>query len=237
MLLRNWLARLARGRVAPGHAPTEHDRNAMDRALTLARQAAAEGEVPVGAVVYALSDGRVVAEAHNRRERDKDPSAHAEHIAITQACRVLGDWRLSDCAVAVTLEPCPMCAGLIVNARDRRGVYGGAEPKAGAVDTLYRLLTDARLNHRARWSAALPPRRPASCSQVFFARCGRAGASPTGMPGRRGGDPDHAAAESDPAFALNRSCQRSGLTLLGLVAGSFQSSALARRSSLGIVLR
>lgn len=121
----------------------------MDRALTLARQAAAEGEVPVGAVVYALSDGRVVAEAHNRRERDKDPSAHAEHIAITQACRVLGDWRLSDCAVAVTLEPCPMCAGLIVNARVRRVVYGAADPKAGAVDTLYRLLTDARLNHRA----------------------------------------------------------------------------------------
>lgn len=122
------------------------DQDMMSRALDLARRAAAMGEVPVGAVV--ARDGRVLAEAHNRREIDKSPFAHAEFLAVREACRVIGDWRLEGCTVYVTLEPCPMCAGLLVNARVPRVVFGCADPKAGACGTLMNLLEDPRLNHR-----------------------------------------------------------------------------------------
>jgi tRNA(adenine34) deaminase len=127
----------------PGGRP--HERW-MRLALEEARAAAAEDEVPVGAIVVAA--GRIVASAHNQREQLGDPTAHAEMIALTQAAAALGSWRLEGCALFVTLEPCPMCAGAILQARVPVVVWGAADPKAGAVETLYRLFDDPRLNHR-----------------------------------------------------------------------------------------
>lgn len=118
----------------------------MQLALDEARQAMAEEEVPVGAVI--VRDDRVIARAHNQREQLSDPTAHAEMIAITQAAAACGSWRLDGAALYVTLEPCPMCAGAILQARIPLVVYGATDPKAGAVHTLYRLLDDPRLNHR-----------------------------------------------------------------------------------------
>ena len=125
---------------------TEIDEKFMREALTEARDAAAVGEVPIGAVVVRY--GEIVAGAHNRRELDQDPSAHAEFAALCAAARSLGRWRLSDCTVYVTLEPCCMCAGLMVNARVGRCVYGATDAKAGALGSLYDLNADSRLNHR-----------------------------------------------------------------------------------------
>jgi len=122
-----------------------HDRW-MRAALEEARAAAAEDEVPVGAVVVAA--GRIVGSGHNQREALNDPTAHAEMIALTQAAAALGSWRLDGCALYVTLEPCPMCAGAILQARVPAVVWGAADPKAGAVVSLYRLFEDRRLNHR-----------------------------------------------------------------------------------------
>lgn len=122
------------------------DEKFMGEALAEARAAAAVGEVPIGAVV--VRAGEIVARAHNRRELDQDPSAHAEFSALCAAARALGRWRLSDCTVYVTLEPCCMCAGLMVNARVGRCVYGAADAKAGALGSLYDLNADSRLNHR-----------------------------------------------------------------------------------------
>ncbi len=125
----------------------------MRLALREAERALEAGEVPVGAVVvhYDAADGagRVIGAAYNQREQLRDPTAHAEMIAITQAAGALGSWRLTDCTLYVTLEPCPMCAGAIVLARLPRLVYGAADPKAGAVASLYQLVNDPRLNHRA----------------------------------------------------------------------------------------
>src|SRR5271156_3059168 len=121
----------------------------MEMALDEAEQAAAEDEVPVGAVIVSLEQG-VIARAHNQREQLHDPTAHAEMIAITQAAQALGSWRLENCILYVTLEPCPMCAGAIVLARLPMVVYGTTDPKAGACDTLYRITADPRLNHRAQ---------------------------------------------------------------------------------------
>jgi len=118
----------------------------MGLALGEARAAAAEDEVPVGAVIVA--GGRVIASGHNQREQLADPTAHAEMIALTQAAASLGSWRLEDCVLYVTLEPCPMCAGAILQARVPCVVWGAADPKAGAVESLYQLFDDARLNHR-----------------------------------------------------------------------------------------
>lgn len=123
----------------------------MRRALELARAAAETGEVPVGAVVYrALTPDRaaILGEGANRREIDHDPLAHAEIFAIRAAAKALGDWRLSDLRIAVTLEPCPMCAGAIVNSRLSRLVFAAFDPKAGACGSLMRLTEDPRLNHR-----------------------------------------------------------------------------------------
>lgn len=117
-------------------------------ALEQAQAAEAENEVPVGAVI--VRGGRVIAAAYNQREQLKDPTAHAEMIAITQATQAVGDWRLEGCTLYVTLEPCPMCAGAILQARIPEVVYGAADPKAGAVQSLYELLSDARLNHRCQ---------------------------------------------------------------------------------------
>lgn len=143
------------------HLPTDsqpHEQY-MRQALEEAATALSEDEVPVGAViVQAVGQGagthprgspRVVAAAHNQREQLRDPTAHAEMIAITQAAQSLGSWRLDECTLYVTLEPCAMCAGAIVLARIRQVVYGADDPKAGAVRSLYRLLEDGRLNHRA----------------------------------------------------------------------------------------
>ena len=129
---------------------SEVDRRAEDEkhmrlALAEADAAAEEGEVPIGAVV--VCDGEVVARAHNRRENDADPSTHAEFLAMVEAARALGRWRLTGCTVYVTLEPCLMCAGLMVNARVDRCVYGAADPKGGALGTLYDVSSDPRLNH------------------------------------------------------------------------------------------
>lgn len=121
------------------------DEQFMRVALEEARAAAAEGEVPIGAVV--VCDGVAVARAHNRREIDHDPSAHAEFSALVAASQTLGRWRLTGCTVYVTLEPCLMCAGLMVNARVDRCVYGAPDPKGGALGTLYDVSHDDRLNH------------------------------------------------------------------------------------------
>ena len=132
---------------------TEIDEKFMREALAEARAAAAVGEVPIGAVVVCA--GEIVARAHNRREIDQDPSAHAEFAALCSAARALGRWRLSDCTVYVTLEPCCMCAGLMVNARVGRCVYGAADAKAGALGSLYDLNADSRLNHRFNVAAGV----------------------------------------------------------------------------------
>lgn len=129
------------------------DEKFMREALAEARAAAAVGEVPIGAVV--VRDGEIVARAHNRRELDQDPSAHAEFSAVCAAAQALGRWRLSDCTVYVTLEPCCMCAGLMVNARVGRCVYGATDAKAGALGSLYDLNADSRLNHRFNVTAGV----------------------------------------------------------------------------------
>ena len=129
------------------------DEKFMREALAEAHAAAAVGEVPIGAVV--VRDGEIVARAHNRRELDQDPSAHAEFSALCAATQALGRWRLSDCTVYVTLEPCCMCAGLMVNARVGRCVYGATDAKAGALGSLYDLNADSRLNHRFNVTAGV----------------------------------------------------------------------------------
>lgn len=132
---------------------TEIDEKFMREALAEARAAAAVGEVPIGTVV--VRAGEIVARAHNRRELDQDPSAHAEFAAVCAAAQALGRWRLSDCTVYVTLEPCCMCAGIMVNARVGRCVYGAADAKAGALGSLYDLNADSRLNHRFNVTAGV----------------------------------------------------------------------------------
>lgn len=129
------------------------DEKFMREALAEACAAAAVGEVPIGAVV--VRAGEIVARAHNRRELDQDPSAHAEFAALCAAAQALGRWRLSDCTVYVTLEPCCMCAGLMVNARVGRCVYGASDAKAGALGSLYDLNADSRLNHRFHVTAGV----------------------------------------------------------------------------------
>ncbi|NLS93887.1 MAG: nucleoside deaminase [Planctomycetaceae bacterium] len=119
----------------------------MQQALVEAERAFAEEEVPVGAVI--VHEDRVIAAAHNQREQLRDPTAHAEMVAITQAAEARQSWRLDNCTLYVTLEPCAMCAGAIIQARIPLVVFGAIDPKAGAVQSLYQLLGDGRLNHRA----------------------------------------------------------------------------------------
>jgi tRNA(adenine34) deaminase len=120
----------------------------MRAALQEAEKAAAAGEVPVGAVVVS-PEGKILARAHNRPVGAKDPTAHAEILALRQAARKVGNYRLAGCRLVVTLEPCPMCAGAAVAARVAEIVYGAEDPKGGAVSTLYRIASEPRLNHRA----------------------------------------------------------------------------------------
>jgi tRNA(adenine34) deaminase len=140
----------------------------MEVALMEADMAAAEGEVPVGAVIVSLERG-IIGQAHNQRERLQDPTAHAEMIAMTQASSALRSWRLENCILYVTLEPCPMCAGAVVQARLPFVVYGCTDPKAGACDTLYQITCDARLNHRARVVGGVLAERCAAVLGEFFA--------------------------------------------------------------------
>ncbi len=125
---------------------TDLDTKMMGIAIELAKQAEAIDEVPIAAVIY--RGDQILAQAHNRREIDGDPTAHAEILALKIAAKSMTSWRIEDCTLAVTLEPCPMCAGAIVNARVPRLVYGAADPKMGCVDTLYQRCTDERFNHR-----------------------------------------------------------------------------------------
>jgi len=140
----------------------------MRLALAQAREAMAVDDVPVGAV--AVCEGRVVARAHNQRELLRDPTAHAEMIALTQAAEALGRWRLAGVALFVTLEPCAMCAGAMVLARIDRLVYGATDPKAGAVESLYHLLDDARLNHRVPHTGGVLADECGALLSEFFRR-------------------------------------------------------------------
>jgi tRNA(adenine34) deaminase len=120
----------------------------MREAIAEAQKALAADEVPIGAVVVHEPTGKIIGRGYNRRENDHDPTAHAEIVALREAAHTIGHWRLLDCVLVVTLEPCPMCAGAAVNARIPKLIYGCADPKAGAVRTLFRLCEDERLNHR-----------------------------------------------------------------------------------------
>ena len=150
---------------------SEADTAAMGLALEEATRAPRHGDVPVGAV--AMVGERVVASRHNERERTGDPTAHAEILALADAAKVLGTWRLSEVTLVVTLEPCPMCAGALVAARLGRLVYGAADPKAGACGSLYNLCADPRLNHEVPVTAGV--------------RAGEAGAQLTNFFGDRRG--------------------------------------------------
>ncbi|MDZ4850274.1 MAG: tRNA adenosine(34) deaminase TadA [Pirellulaceae bacterium] len=142
------------------------DESWMRRALNLAVVAMEQDEVPVGAII--VHRQRVIGSGWNQRELMKDPTAHAEMIAITQAASTLESWRLIDCTLYVTLEPCPMCAGAIVQARIPRVVYGTRDPKAGAVESLYRLLNDDRLNHAAEVTSGVLAAECGSLLSEFF---------------------------------------------------------------------
>ena len=140
---------------------------AMQLALDEARAALAHGDVPIGAVV--LRDGVVIAARHNERELAGDPTAHAEILALRDAAAVVGHWRLSDCALVVTLEPCVMCAGALVNARVGALVYGATDPKAGAVASLYEICADRRLNHRVPVTGGVDDEECGELLRTFFA--------------------------------------------------------------------
>ena len=146
----------------------------MGQALEEARAAVAEDDVPVGCVIVSLEQC-VIARAHNQRETLKDPTAHAEMIAITQAAQALNSWRLEQCILYVTLEPCPMCAGAIVLARLPMVVYGTTDPKAGACHSLFQITSDARLNHRAQVVGGVLAQECATMLSDFFANKRRMG--------------------------------------------------------------
>ena len=139
--------------------PHEHF---MSRAYEQAQAAREIDEVPVGAIIE--RGGRIIGAAHNLTRQLKDPTAHAEMLAITQAAEAVGDWRLNDCTIYVTLEPCPMCAGALVNSRMGTVVYGATDPKAGAVESLFQLLQDERLNHRSEVVSGIMNQK---CGQIL----------------------------------------------------------------------
>ncbi len=155
----------------PTPAPTEREVGFMRRALAAAEEAAGRGEVPVGAVVV-LGD-EIIAIAHNERETASDPTAHAEVLALRRAAAARGSWRLTDADLYVTMEPCPMCAGALVNARVRRVYFGCDDPKAGAVRTLYTLLDDKRLNHRVEVVPGVLGPESSALLRGFFSRLRR----------------------------------------------------------------
>lgn len=141
----------------------------MREALREADLAAADGDVPVGAVIVA-ADGTLLARGRNHRETNADPTAHAELIALRRASAARGEWRLTGTTVYVTLEPCPMCAGALVNARVARVVFGCTDPKAGAVETLFSIGSDPRLNHRFATTSGVLKEDCAALLKAFFSR-------------------------------------------------------------------
>jgi tRNA(adenine34) deaminase len=147
--------------------PPLDDAHWMGIALEEAATAARAGDVPIGAVVV-RNDGVLLARAGNRREQDSDPTAHAEVFALRRASAGRGHWRLHDCTLYVTLEPCVMCAGALVNARLQRLVYGAHDPKAGAIESLYRVAEDTRLNHRFAWSSGVLAEESRTALRAFF---------------------------------------------------------------------
>jgi tRNA(Arg) A34 adenosine deaminase TadA len=152
--------------VAPS-APVQADVRFMREALAAAAAAASLGEVPIGAVI--VREGRVIARGENRRERDRDPTAHAEMIAFREAARHLGGWRLTECTLYVTLEPCAMCAGAAVQARLPRLVFGAADPKGGAGGSVVDLLRDARFSHTVEVAAGVCEDECGALLRRFFA--------------------------------------------------------------------
>ena len=144
----------------------QHQRYMM-AALAEAQAAADENEVPIGAII--VYENKIIGRAHNQRETLSDPTAHAEMIALTQAAAYLDNWRLHGCTMYVTLEPCPMCAGALVLARIDRLVYGPTDPKAGACETLYRIVNDTRLNHRIEVISGFMTEPCRAILQEFFA--------------------------------------------------------------------
>lgn len=145
-----------------------HPEQWMRQAIAEAQRARAIDEVPIGCVIVHEPTNRIIGRGHNRRQFDRDPTAHAEMIAIREASRELGDWRLLGCALVVTLEPCPMCAGAIVNARIPKLIYGCDDPKAGAVRSLYRICEDQRLNHRVEVTPGVLADECAQLLRGFF---------------------------------------------------------------------
>lgn len=139
----------------------------MLRALELAREAAAEGEVPVGAVVVKKTTGEIVGEGRNRRETAKNALAHAEVIAIDMACRTLGGWRLPECAIYVTLEPCPMCCGAIINSRIDDVIFGAYDPKSGSAESVQRMF-DLPYNYRPTVTGGVMQEECAAVLSEFF---------------------------------------------------------------------
>ena len=145
-----------------------NDETYMRRALALAQMAADEDETPIGAVI--VQDGRIIGEGYNKRNQQGNPLCHAEIEAINQAAGVLGDWRLEDCTLYVTLEPCPMCAGAIVQARIPKVVMGAMNPKAGCGGSIMNLLEEPRFNHQVEVERCLLAEESKDVMQLFFAK-------------------------------------------------------------------
>lgn len=215
---------------------TEIDEKFMREALAEARAAAAVGEVPIGAVV--VRDGEIAARAHNRRELDQDPSAHAEFAAVCAAAQALGRWRLSDCTVYVTLEPCCMCAGLMVNARVGRCVYGASDAKAGALGSLYDLNADSRLNHRFNVTAGALADECRELLSSYFDGLRGAGGSGCGCGPNLEAHAAHAAAlagageDAGMAVDFGPACRRPRRVLLAI--DSFKGSVSSARAEAAV---
>lgn len=162
----------SRERINPMTEAADIDAQFMAQALELASEAARIGEVPVGAV--AVKDGQIIGRGYNRREIDHDPFSHAEFNAMREAAKAVGAWRLTGVTVYVTLEPCAMCAGALVQSRVSRLVYGATDPKAGAVGSLYNLATDPRHNHRVEVTSGVMSEACSTTLKTFFAALRRA---------------------------------------------------------------
>lgn len=167
-IVHSMLTTNARSREKKGELEVSEDEVWMQEAIRQAKLAEQIGEVPIGAIV--VRDGVVVGAGYNVRETTHDPTAHAEMVAIRQASETLGAWRLLGCTLYVTLEPCPMCAGAILQSRVERVVYGTSDPKAGCVGTLMDLLQDQRFNHVTEWTAGVLRDDCAALLTDFFRR-------------------------------------------------------------------
>ncbi len=146
----------------------QQDVRFMQTAIGAAGIAEENGDVPIGAVI--VHQGQIIAKAYNQRQQLQDPTAHAEIIALTQAAAALGSWRLHDCTIYVTLEPCPMCAGALVLSRMDRLVYGCDDPKTGAVKSLYNITQDERLNHQVEVTSGVLAEQCSAMLSDFFTR-------------------------------------------------------------------